>query len=196
MPQRIAELERVTKETRVRIRVNLDGSGTHKVQTGLGFLDHMLQQLAFHGLLDLEVQCDGDLHIDGHHTTEDIALALGGAVLEALGDKQGIQRYGHVYIPMDEALLRCVIDLSGRPDFVMRGGFTQPMIGQLDTQLIPHFFKSFALASRSTLHLSILDGENDHHKCEGLFKALARALRSAVEPDPRRGEVTSTKGVL
>ncbi len=196
MTDRIAELERVTKETRIQVKVNLDGTGQQDIHTGIGFLDHMLQQLAFHGLLDLVVQCEGDLHIDGHHTTEDIALALGQAVLEALGTKQGIQRYGHAYVPMDEALLRCVLDLSGRPDFVMQGQFTQPMIGELDTQLIPHFFKSFAIASKTTLHLAILYGENDHHKCEGLFKAFARALRQAVEADPRRGEVTSTKGVL
>ncbi len=196
MTDRIAELERTTKETRIRVKVNLDGTGQQNIHTGIGFLDHMLQQLAFHGLLDLEVECEGDLHIDGHHTTEDIALALGQAVLDALGSKQGIQRYGHAYVPMDEALLRCVLDLSGRPDFVMQGQFTQPMIGQLDTQLISHFFKSFAIASKTTLHLSILYGENDHHKCEGLFKAFARALRQAVEADPRRTEVTSTKGVL
>jgi len=156
----------------------------------------MLDQLTFHGLLDLEVRCKGDLHIDGHHSTEDTALALGQAIREALGDKQGIQRFGHAYVPMDEALLRCVIDLSGRPEFVFQGEFTQPAIGEWDTQLIPHFFKSFALTSASTLHLAILYGSNDHHQCEGLFKALARALRQAVERDPRRQTVTSTKGTL
>ncbi len=194
--KRTATVERNTKETQIRVSVNLDGSGTSDVNTGIGFLDHMLDQLAFHGLLDLEVRCEGDLHIDGHHSTEDIALALGQAVREALGDKQGIQRFGHAYVPMDEALLRCVIDLSGRPEFVFEGTFSQPAIGELDTQLIPHFFKSFALTSASTLHLAILYGSNDHHRCEGLFKALARALRQAVERDPRRQAVTSTKGTL
>jgi imidazoleglycerol-phosphate dehydratase len=194
--ERTATVERNTKETQIRVCVNLDGTGKSDVNTGLGFLDHMLDQLTFHGLLDLEVRCKGDLHIDGHHSTEDIALALGQAIREALGDKQGIQRFGHAYVPMDEALLRCVIDLSGRPEFVFQGEFTQPAIGEWDTQLISHFFKSFALTSASTLHLAILDGSNDHHQCEGLFKALARALRQAVERDPRRQTVTSTKGTL
>lgn len=194
--KRTTTIERNTKETQIRVSVNLDGSGKSDVNTGIGFLDHMLDQLALHGLLDLEVRCEGDLHIDGHHSTEDIALALGQAVREALGDKQGIQRFGHAYVPMDEALLRCVIDLSGRPEFVFEGTFSQPAIGELDTQLIPHFFKSFALTSASTLHLAILYGSNDHHRCEGLFKALARALRQAVERDPRRQAVTSTKGTL
>jgi imidazoleglycerol-phosphate dehydratase len=194
--ERTATVERNTKETQIRVCVNLDGTGKSDVNTGLGFLDHMLDQLTFHGLLDLEVRCKGDLHIDGHHSTEDTALALGQAIREALGDKQGIQRFGHAYVPMDEALLRCVIDLSGRPEFVFQGEFTQPAIGEWDTQLIPHFFKSFALTSASTLHLAILYGSNDHHQCEGLFKALARALRQAVERDPRRQTVTSTKGTL
>ncbi len=194
--ERTATVERNTKETQIRVCVNLDGTGKSDVNTGLGFLDHMLDQLTFHGLLDLEVRCKGDLHIDGHHSTEDIALALGQAIREALGDKQGIQRFGHAYVPMDEALLRCVIDLSGRPEFVFQGEFTQPAIGEWDTQLISHFFKSFALTSASTLHLAILYDSNDHHQCEGLFKALARALRQAVERDPRRQTVTSTKGTL
>lgn len=188
--------QRQTKETSIRLTLNLDGTGNVDVRSGVGYLDHMLEQLAFHGLFDLELQCDGDLHIDCHHSVEDIALTLGAATLEALGEKRGIVRYGQMYVPMDETLVRTVLDLSGRPEFVFHGDFRQPMIGQLDTQMISHFFKSFAIASKTTLHMSVLYGENDHHKCEGLFKSFARALRMAVETDPRRAETTSTKGVL
>ena len=193
---RTASIERKTRETLVRVKLNLDGEGTSETNTGIGFLDHMLDQLAFHGLLDLAVSCEGDLRIDSHHTTEDIGIALGQALKEALGEKKGIRRYGHAYIPMDEALLRAVLDCSGRPDFVFNGEFGRYNLGDLDTQMIPHFFKSLAFNCGLTLHLSILFGSNDHHKCEGLFKAFARALSDAVTLDPRRMGVSSTKGTL
>ena len=193
---RTASIERKTRETLVRVKLNLDGEGTSETNTGIGFLDHMLDQLAFHGLMDLEVSCEGDLHIDSHHTTEDIGIALGQALKEALGEKKGIRRYGHAYIPMDEALLRAVLDCSGRPDFVFNGEFRRYNLGDLDTQMIPHFFKSLAFNCGLTLHLSILYGSNDHHKCEGLFKAFARAFSDAVTLDPRRMGVSSTKGTL
>ena len=193
---RTASIERKTRETLVRVKLNLDGEGTSETNTGIGFLDHMLDQLAFHGLMDLAVSCEGDLHIDCHHNTEDIGIALGQALKEALGEKKGIRRYGHAYIPMDEALLRAVLDCSGRPDFVFNGEFGRYNLGDLDTQMIPHFFKSLAFNCGLTLHLSILYGSNDHHKCEGLFKAFARALSEAVTLDPRRMGVSSTKGTL
>ena len=193
---RTASIERKTRETLVKVKLNLDGEGTSETNTGIGFLDHMLDQLAFHGLMDLAVSCEGDLHIDSHHTTEDIGIALGQALKEALGEKKGIRRYGHAYIPMDEALLRAVLDCSGRPDFVFNGEFGRYNLGDLDTQMIPHFFKSLAFNFGLTLHLSILYGSNDHHKCEGLFKAFARALSEAVTLDPRRMVVSSTKGTL
>ena len=193
---RTASIERKTRETLVRVKLNLDGEGTSETNTGIGFLDHMLDQLAFHGLMDLAVSCEGDLHIDSHHTTEDIGIALGKALKEALGEKKGIRRYGHAYIPMDEALLRAVLDCSGRPDFVFNGEFGRYNLGDLDTQMIPHFFKSLAFNCGLTLHLSILYGSNDHHKCEGLFKAFARAFSDAVALDPRRMGVSSTKGTL
>ena len=197
MPQsRTANIERKTRETLVRVKLNLDGEGTSETNTGIGFLDHMLDQLAFHGLMDLAVSCEGDLHIDSHHTIEDIGIALGQALKEALGEKKGIRRYGHAYIPMDEALLRAVLDCSGRPDFVFNGEFGRYNLGDLDTQMIPHFFKSLAFNCGLTLHLSILYGSNDHHKCEGLFKAFARAFSDAVTLDPRRMGVSSTKGTL
>ncbi len=197
MPKsRTASIERKTRETLVKVKLNLDGEGTSETNIGIGFLDHMLDQLAFHGLMDLAVSCEGDLHIDSHHTTEDIGISLGQALKEALGEKKGIRRYGHAYIPMDEALLRAVLDCSGRPDFVFNGEFGRYNLGDLDTQMIPHFFKSLAFNCGLTLHLSILYGSNDHHKCEGLFKAFARALSDAVSLDPRRMGVSSTKGTL
>jgi len=197
MPKsRTAIIERKTRETLVKVKLNLDGEGTSETNTGIGFLDHMLDQLAFHGLMDLAVSCEGDLHIDSHHSTEDIGIALGQALKEALGEKKGIRRYGHAYIPMDEALLRAVLDCSGRPDFVFNGEFGRYNLGDLDTQMIPHFFKSLAFNCGLTLHLSILYGSNDHHKCEGLFKAFARAFSDAVTLDPRRMGVSSTKGTL
>ena len=194
--KRIAKIERITSETKIKLELNLDGSGKADVKTGIGFLDHMLDLLVFHGLFNLKLTCKGDLEIDAHHTTEDVALALGSALVEAVGEKKGIVRYGFYYLPMDEALLRVALDLSGRPEFVFSGEFVQASIGSLDTQMIRHFFKSLAMSSRITLHMSILYGINDHHKCEGLFKALGRALRRAVEIDPRRTGVASTKGIL
>ena len=194
--KRIAKIERITSETKIKLEFNLDGSGKADVKTGIGFLDHMLDLWAFHGLFNLKLTCKGDLEIDAHHTTEDIALALGSALDEAVGEKKGIVRYGYSYLPMDEALLRVALDLSGRPEFVFSGEFAQSSIGHLDTQMIRHFFKSLAMSSRMTLHMSILYGINDPHKCEGLFKALGRALRQAVEIDPRRPGVASTKGIL
>jgi len=194
--KRVAKIERKTKETAITLELNLDGSGKTDINSGIGFLDHMLDLWAFHGMFDLKLKCAGDLEIDSHHTTEDIALALGSALVEAVGEKKGIFRYGHSYVPMDEALIRAALDLSGRPEFVFHGEFTQPKIGNLDTQMITHFFKSLAVSSRMTLHLSILYGINDHHKCEGMFKSVGRALRAAVESDPRRKDVASTKGTL
>ena len=194
--KRVAKIERKTKETAIKLELNLDGSGKTNIKSGIGFLDHMLDLLAFHGMFDLKLKCDGDLEIDTHHTTEDIALALGCGLAEAVGEKKGIFRYGHSYVPMDESLIRAALDLSGRPEFVFHGEFTQPTIGYLDTQMITHFFKSLAVSARMTLHLSILYGINDHHKCEGMFKSVGRALRAAVELDPRRKDVVSTKGTL
>ena len=194
--KRAAKIECKTKETAIKLELNLDGSGKTNIKSGIGFLDHMLDLLAFHGMFDLKLKCDGDLEIDTHHTTEDIALVLGYALAEALGEKKGIFRYGHSYVPMDESLIRAALDLSGRPEFVFHGEFTQPTIGYLDTQMITHFFKSLAVSARMTLHLSILYGINDHHKCEGMFKSVGRALRAAVELDLRRKDVVSTKGTL
>ena len=194
--KRVVKIERKTKETKIKLELNLEGSGISDVKTGIGFLDHMLDLWTFHGLFNLKLTCKGDLEIDTHHTTEDIAIALGSALDKAVGEKKGIVRYGFYYVPMDEALLRVALDLSGRPEFVFSGEFIQSSIGNLDTQMIRHFFKSLAMSSRMTLHMSILYGINDHHKCEGLFKALGRALRQAVEIDPRRIGVASSKGIL
>ena len=194
--KRISKIERITRETKIKLELNLEGSGKSDVKTGIGFLDHMLDLWTFHSLFNLKLTCKGDLEIDTHHTTEDIAIAIGNALDEAVGTKKGIVRYGHSYVPMDESLLRVALDFSGRPDFVFSGEFLQSTIGNLDTQMIRHFFKSLAMSSRMTLHMSILYGINDHHKCEGLFKALGRSLRQAVEIDPRRIGVASTKGVL
>ena len=194
--KRITKIERITSETKVKLELNLDGSGKSDVKTGIGFLDHMLDLWTFHGLFNLKLICNGDLGVDAHHTTEDIALALGSALENAIGEKKRIVRYGFSYVPMDEALLRVALDFSGRPEFVFSGEFLHASIGNLDTQMIRHFFKSFAMTSKMTLHMSILYGINDHHKCEGLFKAFGRALRQAVEFDPRRNGVASTKGIL
>ena len=194
--KRVAKIERITNETKIKLELNLDGSGKTEIKTGIGFLDHMLNLWAFHGLFDLKIKCSGDLEIDAHHTTEDIAIVLGSALAKAAGEKKGIFRYGHAYVPMDEALIRAALDLSGRSEFVFSGEFSQQTIGQLDTQMITHFFRSLAMSSGMTLHMVILYGINDHHKCEGMFKALGRALRVAVELDPRRTEVVSTKGTL
>lgn len=193
---RTAAVDQATRETRVRVKLDLDGSGERKVKTGIGYLDHMLEQLAFHGLMDLELTCEGDLHVDSHHTVEDVGLAIGKAIDQALGDRSGIRRYGYAYIPMDETLARVVLDFSGRPEFHFQGAFNHDRIGELETQMVPHFFKSLALASRMTLHMDVLRGENDHHKAEALFKGLARALSDSIVREPRRREVSSTKGKL
>ncbi len=194
---RLAEVTRNTLETRITVRVHLDGTGQSALQSGIGFLDHMLDQIARHGLIDLTVQCEGDLHIDGHHTVEDIGITLGQAVAQAVGDKKGIRRYGHAYVPLDEALSRVVVDFSGRPGLHMDVSFTAGMIGQLDTQLVFEFFQGFANHAGVTLHIDNLKGVNAHHQCETIFKAFARALRVALELDPRQaGVIPSTKGSL
>jgi len=194
---RTATIQRDTKETRIRVQVNLDGSGVSKLSTGIGFFDHMLDQIARHGLVDLEIEAQGDLHIDGHHTVEDVGITFGLAVAKAVGDKKGLRRYGHAYVPLDEALSRVVIDFSGRPGLVMHVPFKAGMIGGFDAQLAHEFFQGFANHALVTLHIDNLRGENAHHQCETVFKAFARALRSAVEIDPRVGDaVPSTKGTL
>ncbi|CAK7042006.1 imidazoleglycerol-phosphate dehydratase HisB [Saezia sanguinis] len=194
---RTAQVTRNTRETQIRVALDLDGSGQSELHTGIGFLDHMLDQVARHGLIDLEVQAQGDLHIDGHHTVEDIGITLGQAVAQAVGDKKGICRYGHAYVPLDEALSRVVIDFSGRPGLVMDVLFTAPVIGTLDTQLIAEFFHGFVNHANVTLHIDNLRGENAHHQCESVFKAFARAMRMALTPDMRmQGVIPSTKGAL
>lgn len=195
--QRTGDVQRRTAETDIRVRLNLDGSGMSRLRSGIGFLDHMLDQIARHGLIDLEVECDGDLHIDGHHTVEDIGITLGQAMAQAVGDKKGIRRYGHAYVPLDEALSRVVVDFSGRPGLHMDVRFTAGAIGQLDTQLVFEFFQGFVNHAGVTLHIDNLKGVNAHHQCETIFKAFARALRAALERDPRLGDaIPSTKGSL
>ncbi|MBX3658367.1 MAG: imidazoleglycerol-phosphate dehydratase HisB [Ramlibacter sp.] len=194
---RIAEVKRHTAETRITARVNLDGTGKATLATGIGFFDHMLDQIARHGLIDLDIQAEGDLHIDGHHTVEDVGITLGQAVAKAVGDKKGIRRYGHAYVPLDEALSRVVIDFSGRPGLIMNVPFKSGMIGTFDSQLAHEFFQGFVNHAFVTLHIDNLRGENAHHQCETVFKAFARALRSALELDPRAaGTIPSTKGSL
>lgn len=180
----------------MRVVVDLDGTGVADIATGIGFLDHMLAQLARHGFMDLEVSCQGDLHIDGHHTVEDVAITLGEALGEALGDKAGIARYGSAYVPMDEALARAVVDFSGRPYLVYRVENPRDRVGDLDTELVEHFFLSLATAARATLHVELLYGRNQHHIVEGCFKAVARAVSAAVARDPRVSGIPSTKGSL
>jgi imidazoleglycerol-phosphate dehydratase len=194
---RTAEVQRVTAETRIRVRVDLDGTGQARLDTGIGFFDHMLDQIARHGLIDLEIECRGDLHIDGHHTVEDVGITFGQALARAVGDKRGIRRYGHAYVPLDEALSRVVVDFSGRPGLHMDVCFTAGMIGQFDTQLVYEFFQGFVNHAGVTLHIDNLKGVNAHHQCETIFKAFARALRAALERDARLGDaVPSTKGSL
>jgi imidazoleglycerol-phosphate dehydratase len=194
---RQADVTRNTKETQIRVVLNLDGTGQAQLATGIGFFDHMLDQIARHGLVDLQIQAQGDLHIDGHHTVEDVGITLGMAVAQALGDKRGIQRYGHAYVPLDEALSRVVIDFSGRPGLHMRVPFKSSMVGGFDTQLAYEFFQGFANHALATVHIDNLFGDNAHHQCETVFKAFARALRAAAAPDPRAaGMVPSTKGSL
>ncbi len=194
---RIAEVSRNTAETKITVKVNLDGSGQANLHTGIGFFDHMLDQIARHGMIDMVIQADGDLHIDGHHTVEDVGIALGQAVHQAVGDKRGIRRYGHAYVPLDEALSRVVIDFSGRPGLVMNVPFRSGMIGTFDSQLAHEFFQGFVNHAFVTLHIDCLRGENAHHQAETVFKAFARALRAALEIDPRApGVIPSTKGSL
>ena len=194
---RIAEVSRNTAETKITARVNLDGTGQASLSTGIGFFDHMLDQIARHGLIDLNIQCEGDLHIDGHHTVEDVGITLGQAFARAVGDKKGIRRYGHAYVPLDEALSRVVVDFSGRPGLHIDVKFTAGSIGQLDTQLVYEFFQGFVNHAGVTLHIDNLKGINAHHQCETIFKAFGRTLRAALERDPRSvGVIPSTKGSL
>ena len=193
---REAKVERQTAETSIRLSLELDGKGVSNVDTGIGFFDHMLTLFAAHGLFDLTLDCDGDIEVDGHHSVEDIGIALGTAVRQALGDKAGIHRYGTFYLPMDEALAFVSLDISGRPFLVYDGGDLAPMIGDYDTELTEEFLRAFAVHAGITLHVRVLYGRNSHHKIEGIFKALGHALRIAVEKDPRVEGIPSTKGVL
>ena len=194
---RIAEIKRNTLETQIAAAINLDGTGISKLDSGLGFLDHMLDQIARHGMMDISVAAKGDLHIDAHHTVEDIGITLGQAFAQAIGDKKGIRRYGHAYVPLDEALSRVVLDLSGRPGLEFQVQFTRARIGEFDVDLIHEFFQGFANHAQVTLHIDSLRGHNAHHQAETIFKAFGRALRMAVEADPRMaGIMPSTKGAL
>jgi imidazoleglycerol-phosphate dehydratase len=194
---RVATVERKTKETKIKGRVALDGAGMSEIATGIGFLDHMLDQLAKHSLIDISLQAKGDLHIDFHHTTEDTGYVIGAAVAKALGDRAGIQRYGSAVIPFDETLTRVSVDVSNRPYLVWRVNFSRPKLGEMDTELFKEWFQAFAQSAGVTLHIENLYGENNHHIVESCFKGLARALRQAIEIDPRRaGAVPSTKGTL
>ena len=193
---RKAQITRNTQETQISVKLDLDGTGVARLASGVPFLDHMLDQIARHGLVDLEVKARGDLHIDAHHTVEDIGITLGQALAKALGAKKGVRRYGHAYVPLDEALSRVVIDLSGRPGLEMSGKFTRARVGDFDVDLVREFFQGFVNHAAVTLHLDNLKGVNAHHQVETLFKAFGRALRMAVEPDPRMKGVPSTKGTL
>jgi imidazoleglycerol-phosphate dehydratase len=195
--QRTAEVSRDTAETQITVKVNLDGTGKQLLNSGVPFLDHMLDQIARHGLIDLEVHAKGDLHIDGHHTVEDIGITLGQAFAKAMGDKKGIRRYGHAYVPLDEALSRVVVDLSGRPGLEFHVPFTRAMVGSFDIDLVHEFFQGFVNHALVTLHIDNFRGNNAHHQCETVFKAFARALRMAIEFDARAvGQIPSTKGSL
>ena len=197
MAGRQARVERSTKETRIAASVNLDGTGRYAVKTGIGFLDHMLEQLSRHSLIDIELEAKGDLHIDFHHTTEDTGIAIGQAVSKALGERAGIRRYGDALIPMDETLTRVALDASNRPYLIWKVRFSKPKLGEMDTELFKEWFQAFAQAAGVTLHVENIYGENNHHIVESCYKGLARALRQAIEPDPRQsGAVPSTKGVL
>ena len=194
---RTAEVERKTKETQIRVRLDLDGTGRAKLASGIPFLDHMLDQVARHGMTDLEIEAKGDLEIDAHHTVEDIGITLGQAFTKAIGDKAGVRRFGHAYVPLDEALSRVVIDFSGRPGLEYHVPFTRALIGEFDVDLVHEFFQGFVNHAHVTLHVDNLRGDNAHHQCETVFKAFARALRMACELDPRtQGTVPSTKGSL
>jgi len=194
---RTAEVVRNTKETQIRVRLALDGKGAARLDTGLPFLEHMLDQVARHGFVDLDIEAKGDLHIDAHHTVEDIGITLGQAFAKAIGDKAGVRRFGHAYVPLDEALSRVVIDFSGRPGLEYHVAFTRPLIGEFDVDLVHEFFQGFVNHAQVTLHIDNLRGDNAHHQCETIFKAFGRALRMAAEADPRAGgSVPSTKGTL
>ena len=194
---RSTEVTRNTAETRIRVSVNLDGTGVAKLASGVPFLDHMLDQIARHGLVDLEVEAAGDLHIDAHHTVEDVGICLGQAIARAIGDKRGVRRYGHAYVPLDEALSRVVVDFSGRPGLTWNVQFTRAMIGQFDVDLSREFFQGLVNHAQMTVHIDNLRGDNAHHQCETIFKAFGRALRMAAELDPRAGQsIPSTKGSL
>ncbi|MDD3448892.1 MAG: imidazoleglycerol-phosphate dehydratase HisB [Gammaproteobacteria bacterium] len=196
MTQRNARINRETLETQVTVSIDLDGAGTARIDTGIPFLDHMLEQVARHGLIDIEIEARGDLHIDAHHTVEDIGITLGQALAQALGEKRGIRRYGHAYVPLDEALSRVVVDFSGRPGLEYHVEYPRARIGDFDVDLFREFFQGLVNHARITLHLDALRGRNAHHVAETLFKALGRALRMAAEPDPRAQGIPSTKGVL
>ena len=193
---RKAEVSRTTNETRIAVKLDLDGSGAASIATGVPFLDHMLEQVARHGVFDLAISAKGDLHIDAHHTVEDVGIALGQAFAKALGDKSGVRRYGHAYVPLDEALSRAVVDLSGRPGLEYSIKFSRARIGEFDVDLVHEFFQGFVNHAQVTLHVDNVKGSNAHHQAETAFKAFARALRMAVEPDPRVKDVPSTKGSL
>ncbi|VAW03675.1 Imidazoleglycerol-phosphate dehydratase [hydrothermal vent metagenome] len=194
---RTATIERNTKETEISVELNLDGTGQYEISTGIGFLDHMIEQFSRHSLIDLKLKIKGDLYVDQHHTAEDSAIAVGHAIGQALGDKAGIVRYGSAYSPMDETLSRVALDISGRPYFVWKAGFSQERLGEMDTELFKHWFHSVADAAGITLHIELLYGENNHHIAESIFKGFARAMRQAVERDPRKGDaIPSTKGRL
>lgn len=196
MKDRTAAVERSTKETKISMRLNLDGSGTAELKTGVGFFDHMLDGFARHGQFDLSVHVDGDLHVDCHHTVEDTGIVLGQAIREAVGDKKGIRRYGSCILPMDEALVLCAVDLSGRPYYVSDAQFTVPRIGDLDTEMVKEFFYAVSYSAQMNLHFKVLSGSNNHHICEAMFKAFAKALDAAVAYDGRITDVLSTKGSL
>jgi len=194
---RKATVERNTTETQIKVTVNLDGTGKYDVKTGIGFLDHMMEQLSRHSLMDITVEAKGDLHIDGHHTTEDVAIAIGQAVSKALGERRGIVRYASALVPMDETLTRVAIDVSGRPYFIWKVNFSKPKLGEMDTELFREWFQAFAFNSGTTLHIENLYGENNHHIVESCYKGLARSLREALAIDPRKSDdIPSTKGVL
>lgn len=194
---RTGSISRKTKETAIEVVVNLDGTGEYDIATGVGFLDHMIEQFSRHSLIDVSLKVDGDLHVDQHHTVEDSAIALGEAILLALGEKRGIARYGAAYSPMDETLARVALDISGRPWLVWKAGFSQPRLGEMDTELFEHWFQSVAQAAGITLHIELLYGQNNHHIIEAIYKGFARAMRQATELDPRKGDaVPSTKGLL
>lgn len=196
MGERIASVIRKTKETDISIKLNIDGTGKADIETGIGFFDHMLEAFAKHGLFDLEVKVKGDLNVDGHHTVEDTGIVLGQALLQALGDKKGIRRYGNEILPMDESLVLAAVDLCGRPYFVMDAEFTAPMVGDFDTQLVNEFFYAVSYSAMMNIHLRVLTGSNDHHKIEAMFKAFAKAVDTATMVDPRITDVLSTKGAL